>query len=319
MRTCLVIGAGMAGLSAAKLLTEEGLKVIVLDKGRGVGGRMATRRVDEVKFDHGAQFFSAKSSDFQLFVDDLFKKNIIQEWHLEQGDSTFSHSRFCGKHGMNQIPKSIAEGLLVKTNEKVVQLELVSNQVRAICESGASFFAEAVVCTIPAPQAMELLKNSRIILAENTIQGLSSIEYYPCIAVMAVLNEATNIPNPGGKSFENKSFSWIADNYKKGISPRFSATIHASPEFSEKYFEADLRLAGEKLLAEAKEWIAATSIESFEVHRWKYSLAKNRYPEYFIKDNTFATPIYFAGDGFGNGNIEGAFLSGIKTAQSIVS
>ncbi|NIR36133.1 MAG: FAD-dependent oxidoreductase, partial [Actinobacteria bacterium] len=54
MSRTLVIGAGMAGLTAARLLTDRGADVLVVDKGRAVGGRMATRRVGDAAFDHGA-------------------------------------------------------------------------------------------------------------------------------------------------------------------------------------------------------------------------------------------------------------------------
>ena len=51
----VVVGAGLAGLTAAQALTDA-FDVIVLDKGRGFGGRMATRRIGDATFDHGAQF-----------------------------------------------------------------------------------------------------------------------------------------------------------------------------------------------------------------------------------------------------------------------
>jgi predicted NAD/FAD-dependent oxidoreductase len=51
----LVIGAGMAGVMAATELTRSGARVLVLDKGRSVGGRLASRRISEATFDHGAR------------------------------------------------------------------------------------------------------------------------------------------------------------------------------------------------------------------------------------------------------------------------
>lgn len=319
MRTCLVIGAGMAGLSAAKVLIDAGWQVIVLDKGRGVGGRMATRRIEDAKFDHGAQFFSAKSTELKQFVNHLLETKIAQTWHLEESDAKFHHSRYCGSQGMNQIPKFMADKILVHTNEKVLKLDVNAGIARATCESGNEFTADAVICTIPAPQALELVNNSSLKLQEDTLHTLDKIRYYPCLAVMVVLNQPTNIPNPGGMSFNNHSFSWIADNYKKGISPKFSAVIHASPEFSLQHLESDLSIIGQQLLEEASEWIIPSSIENFQVHRWRYSLAEIRYTEHFIKDTMVDIPLYFAGDGFGNGNIEGAFLSGMYAAQSLSS
>ncbi|MEM7423722.1 MAG: FAD-dependent oxidoreductase, partial [Pseudomonadota bacterium] len=68
----IVIGSGMAGLSCAKVLVEAGLNTVVLDKGRGIGGRLATRRAaDGMQFDHGLQYLSAKTSAFADFLDRL--------------------------------------------------------------------------------------------------------------------------------------------------------------------------------------------------------------------------------------------------------
>ena len=67
--TCLIIGAGMAGLTAANLLQNAGWAVTVVDKSRGVGGRMATRRLGASRFDHGAQFFTVRDAGFQATTD----------------------------------------------------------------------------------------------------------------------------------------------------------------------------------------------------------------------------------------------------------
>ena len=60
MRRVGIVGAGMTGLTAAAELQKEGIEVFLLDKGKSVGGRMATRRVGDGKADHGAQFFEIR-------------------------------------------------------------------------------------------------------------------------------------------------------------------------------------------------------------------------------------------------------------------
>ena len=53
----VVIGAGMAGLTVARGAVEAGLAVQMIDKGRGLGGRLATRRAEGgLRFDHGAHY-----------------------------------------------------------------------------------------------------------------------------------------------------------------------------------------------------------------------------------------------------------------------
>mgnify|MGYP003336186047 FL=1 len=65
----LIIGAGMAGLTAAVELKRAGRRVLVLDKARGVGGRLASRRIDGATFDHGAQFITARDPRFAAVLE----------------------------------------------------------------------------------------------------------------------------------------------------------------------------------------------------------------------------------------------------------
>ena len=41
----VIIGAGMSGIACARALRKAGVPVRLIDKGRGIGGRVATRRV----------------------------------------------------------------------------------------------------------------------------------------------------------------------------------------------------------------------------------------------------------------------------------
>ncbi len=78
----IVIGAGLSGLLAAGKLNASGYRVIVLDKGRGVGGRLATRRMDGAVFDHGAQYFTVQDPGFDA---------IVQDWQESDDSSALGH------------------------------------------------------------------------------------------------------------------------------------------------------------------------------------------------------------------------------------
>ena len=77
---CVVVGAGVSGLLAARSLRDSGWETVVLDKWRGVGGRMATRRVGDGVFDHGAQFFTARSEEFKKLVAEWEGSGAAVEW-----------------------------------------------------------------------------------------------------------------------------------------------------------------------------------------------------------------------------------------------
>jgi predicted NAD/FAD-dependent oxidoreductase len=78
------------------------------------------------------------------------------------------------------------------------------------------------------------------------------------------------------------------------------------------------RQIGHQLLSEITDLIPADAVESYQVHRWRYSLASERYADNFLVSSTTKFPLIFAGDGFGIGSIEGAFISGKSAAQSLI-
>ena len=153
----------MAGLSAARVLTQKGHEVTVLDKGRGVGGRMSTRTIENAKADHGAQYFAAKTPEFQALIAEFQSENVITEWHLAQRDNI----RFVGAKGMNMIPKKMASSLNVLVNERVVLIE--HNSIKT--ESGNVFDFDNLIITIPIPQVIDLFQNSEIEFSEIDKSG----------------------------------------------------------------------------------------------------------------------------------------------------
>ena len=302
----IIIGAGMTGLSAAKILTQKGHEVTILDKGRGVGGRMSTRTIEQGKADHGAQYFSVKTPEFQALIDQLSAENITATWQLAQREN----SRYVGAKGMNTIPKKMAENLDIRLNEKAILI--VKNEVKT--ESGNTYSFDNLIVTIPIPQAIEFFTNSKMTFSEQDSAVVAGIKYEPSIAVMVVLQEKTSIPT-GGIILENQTVAWIADNFQKGISAIPTATLHASVAFSKTHFEEDLQTVSKMMLNAVSQWIMPENIVSTQAHRWRYSNASERYEEAFYQLQN--QQIYLAGDGFGVGNVEGAFLSGYKVGQAI--
>lgn len=319
MPSVLILGAGLAGLTAARTLAARNVQVTVLDKGRGVGGRLATRRMATVRADHGAQYFSAKTPDFQRQVAEWLATGVVREWPLETaaaGDKAVAHARCIGTDGMNALAKHLAQGLTVHTGERVVRLRADDGGWAAETETGTVYRADAVCCTIPAPQALILLADSEFDAASLDVSALTDIRYQPNITVMAALNAPSQIP-AGGVRYETGPVAWVADNQQKGISPGPSLTIQASADFSRTRLDYTPEAAdaiGKELLAELREWLDPGRVDSFQVHRWRYSLADVRYPDPLLVAQTPA-PLLFGGDGFGMGNVEGAFASGRAMAQ----
>ncbi|NBU16056.1 MAG: FAD-dependent oxidoreductase [Actinobacteria bacterium] len=109
----IVVGAGLAGLMAARELTEASHDVSVLDKGRSPGGRLATRRMAGARLDHGAQFFTVRSDGFRAHVDRWLADGVVHEWCRGFGEQD-GHPRYVGTGGMNALAKHLATGLDVR-------------------------------------------------------------------------------------------------------------------------------------------------------------------------------------------------------------
>ena len=114
MTRTLVIGAGMAGIACARALQDAGQPVRVIDKGRGIGGRMATRRADTpagaLRFDHGAQYVTARDPAFAALLDGTPAAAV---W-----DDGAAHPHYVGLPGMSGLPRAMAEGLDVATGSR---------------------------------------------------------------------------------------------------------------------------------------------------------------------------------------------------------
>lgn len=312
---------------AAQALQTKGINVTLFDKGRGVGGRLATRWVeleDNEKgyFDHGAQFFTVREPRFQSFVDDWLAAGVVSEWSRGFANASElapddGHPRYRSNNGMNAIARHLATNLHVQLNAKVESLSCPADQWQVKLESGYETFADAVILTSPVPQSLALLAAGNCTLPEHIRLSLEFLTYDPCFAVMAVLAAPTRLPEPGALQLDQEPIFWIADNHRKGISPdAFTITIHAGPEFTRQHWDADHETIARKLLHAAGEWLRAP-VKSWQVHRWRYSQPQMVYPASCLGVNVGA-PLVFAGDAFGAPRVEGAAMSGLAAADKIL-
>lgn len=326
--TCIVVGGGMAGLVAATVLQRAGFQVTVLDKGRGIGGRLATRRVrndrfGEGVFDYGAQFFTVRDPRFRTWVDQWLEMDVIAQW--SQGFPTEDgmlhgkgEPRYRGVHGIRGIAKHLAEDLDVHTSTRVVKILWDGDGWSARTEAGLQFRGGCLVVTPPVPQSLELIQASGIALPPLAKDRLQAVTYEACLAVLALLRGPSQIPEPGGMWLSGDPIAWVADNQQKGISPGGTGvTIHAGAHFSRTHWETDDGTVARQLLTASAEWLGA-EVAEYQVHRWRFSKPSTLYGEscLFLDE---PGPWVLAGDGLVAARIEGAFLSGLSAAEAILS
>jgi renalase len=167
---------------------------------------------------------------------------------------------------------------------------------------------------------LALWQESGLKLASAEQATLEAIQYEPCLAVVLQLSQPSNVPAPGGlKLPPDSSVAWIADNQQKGISPHLTTvTLHASHSYSQQHVDdADLTALIPELVAATVDYISPETVVAQQIHRWRYSNATTRYGQPFLMAST-AAPLLFGGDGFGQGNIEGAYLSGLAMARQLM-
>ncbi|NBT14229.1 MAG: FAD-dependent oxidoreductase, partial [Planctomycetia bacterium] len=166
-----VIGAGMAGLSAARELLAAGLAVVVLDKARGVGGRMATRRMADAVLDHGAQFFTVRGSEFAAVVEAAASAGRVVRWcdgfaraatvDGRVAAAADGHPRWRGAQAMTDLPKHLAAelragGVPLRTDTRVTAVAAEHDGVRLTLDGGEVLVARGCVMTPPVPQSLDL-------------------------------------------------------------------------------------------------------------------------------------------------------------------
>ena len=317
----VVIGAGMAGLTAAHRLQEQ-CDVVVLDKGRGVGGRLATRRIGEATIDHGAQFITTHTAEFAEVVERLVGESVVAPWFRgrvgpEGVNDSDGHTRFRGSVSMNAIAKNLAGGLEVRTASQVSALRRDGESWKVMLVDGSELIADAVISSAPVPQTIALLENGEVALAAKDEVALNAIEYDPCLAFMAVLDGPSGLAEPGAVDPVDGPIDWMADNFLKGISAVPAVTIHATPEFSRAQWDASDEVITQVLL-DAAQLESSALPGSVQIQRWRYARPSVEHPERFLKLSG-VPPFVCAGDAFGGAKVEGAALSGAAAAEAIVA
>jgi predicted NAD/FAD-dependent oxidoreductase len=318
----LIVGAGLAGLLAAQFLRRRNYSVLVVEKSRGPGGRLATRRLGVGLADLGAQFFTARSEAFKSLVVEWEARGLAYVWSHGWTDSagdpqTDDHPRYAVHDGMGALAQALTRDLNVQVNVKINSLSQVRDGWQVQDTEGRIFACRAVLLTAPAPQAVTFLETGRTPMQALDLEALRRITYAPCLAGLFQLERPASLPEPGAIQNPSPMITWIADNQRKGLSPEAPLlTVHASGDYSRAHYadrDGDVLAA---LFAELRPWLNATTALDGRLKRWRYAQAVTTHPERYLAANG-VPPLVFAGDGFGEPRVEGAALSGLAAAEQI--
>ena len=304
-----IIGSGMAGLACARRLADAGWSPVVFDKGRGVGGRTATRRLaSDIQFDHGAQYVTARDEGFQALIANMAKSGAAARWQEASGEA-----RFVGTPGMADLAKHLAKEMDVRQHATATSVRRMNGRPAIVVEGEIAHQFDRVVVTAPAPQAVALLSAQ-----EAFPSDIADVRYAPCLTLMA------NLDTEMSEAFSSRidpdaALAWIAlDSSKPGRRGRGCWVAQANSEWSTEHLELDLDAIRSKMLPLlCKELgVAEGAIMHAVAHRWRYAKVVEPLGRPFVR-NRDAT-VYAGGDWCLGARVEAAWMSGDAIARDIL-
>lgn len=319
MTRVAVIGAGLSGLVCAQHLQRAGCDVHVFEKSRGVGGRLATRRIGDVTFDHGAQYFTIRDPAFKLICSEWQDRGLIARWdprilQLTRDKGQWIRSparvdeRWVGTPTMTAPAKFIATSLsTIHLQTRVLKLLFTSKYWNLVTDQGEKKDFDKVVLALPPAQADALFPNDTL-----------RIPLAPCWALM--LETSAKFDFDAAFIGGDAAIAWTAcDSSKPGrqiTGDQERWVIHASPAWSEKHLEASADAVASLLDAELMEIFEQKMATVHPPHRWRYAL-----PTAPLADRSLqlGESIWACGDWCGGPRVEGAFLSGLDVARRVVA
>ena len=334
-----IVGAGMAALTCARNLVQAGHRVTVLEKSRGVGGRMATRDSAFGTFDHGAQYFTVRDARFEQALQT--NPSLCRPWSANtvqvlnaQGQAEEAPPRVREPHwvptpGMNALLRDWAAPLRVEVQTRVTALEpdaLNKNQwqLRTTgAEDSLHVYSgfDAVVLAIPGPQAQALL--APVPQASPLLQKITPVSVAPCWTLMLAFPQAmqpdlnTLGPQWNAARSTHHRIAWLArENSKPGRGAVERWTVQASADWSQEHIHDDAARVQAKLL---KAFSEVTGIHAepahAEMHRWLYAKTVQPLGTSHLWDA--ASGLGVCGDWCLGSRVEDAFVSGLELAQSM--
>ena len=328
-----IIGAGMAGLVAARTLSDHGLSVTLLEKSRGVGGRMATRHLEAIgSFDHGAVCFQATDPRFIRYLQAWKQQGLVACWprlpenhvQLTAGVATPLSDgvpQYVALPQMNSICKHLARGLEIRRQVRVTSLRKSGDQWELLDEAGQSQGRfDRIICTAPAEQTAELLGNYPEISKPAKL-----VKMQLAWALMAAWQQPLDLE----WELAEITGSWLKLAARNQTKPgrdntRELLVLHADSTWTDAHWESSPEQIAELMLAEFRRVLEREfpAPEHAVAHRWKFAtpLPRAESPVASGRCLTSACDSLIAcGDWTSGPGVEAAFLAGAAAAGRILN
>ncbi|TIX51557.1 NAD(P)/FAD-dependent oxidoreductase [Alteraurantiacibacter aquimixticola] len=311
-RHVAIIGAGMAGMSCARRLGESGWRVSLFDKGRGPGGRMSTRWMEhngqQLRFDHGAQYFTADDALMARQVDEWHAAGVVERWPPDRPGA------WVGAPCMNAPLKHMAQSLDISFATRIEMIERGEGgyRLRAKDAQLPDTFDDVVIA-VPAEQAAMLA----FPIDRELVRLAVSIRSAPCWTLMCAFGERLDAAHDSYRS--ESAIAWAArNNAKPGRGEAECWVIQAGAEWSRQHLESRPDAIAAALLAEFAELtgIVQPKPVAEAAHRWRYAFPAASDRGYLWDSGT---RMGACGDWLRGPTVGDAWMSGRLLADAIFS
>ena len=324
MSRIAIIGAGIGGLTLGQTLAGQN-DVVVFEKGRGVGGRMATRYAEGFAFDHGAQYFTVRDPRFAALVQPMIERGAVVPWVGAMarigadGTTSLSDPRdihYVGAPNMNSLAKALASHVEVRSGVDVAPLTARQADGWSLRDTDGAALGvfDWVISSTTPHQTLALFG------AHAPIDGpLTQSSMLPCYARMLGFDSPFERPWIAAR-VANSAVDLVSINSSKpGRDVRAGTLVaHSTSDWAAAHLgddPAEIQLALERAVAAAI-GVHPASARFRTLHRWKSArLAQDqRVSPYLDRARGLAA----SGDWTTGSRVENVALSALELAEMIM-
>lgn len=308
----VVVGAGLSGVACARALDAAGVPVRLVDRGRRVGGRMASRRLDGRPVDLGASYLTVDDDDFAEVVAGWERRGLATRWTdtfavLEPGEPTETKTgplRWGAPSGLRSLVEDLAAGLDVE----------LGTHLEALPE------AQTVVLAMPDPQAVRLLPQET---AYDGVRAALDRAFEPVLALSARWERREWGSDPAAGTFDgafvngHDVLAWVADDGRRRGDHAPVLVAHSTPDFARPHLE-DPQAASAPMTQALREVLDLGEPVETYLHRWSVARPTGERHAPYLLETAGARLVGACGDGWGPASkVETAWRSGDALGREI--